>query len=112
QTSWNANTCCTDFVNLFDQYEIESTQGYMGVFAEDVSCSSSSWSCYGSGDGYEFQQKAKDDPCFAVETCAITLRNLRQHYGPINRKEAELQRGADDMFKGVQELVDGFEAVA
>lgn len=102
QTSFNASSACTDFLNLFDSYEIESPQGYMDVFAEGVSCNSSSWSCYGSGDGLRFQKLAKYDPTFAVETCGITLRNLRQHYGPINRKEAELRREADEMFIQVE----------
>jgi peptidoglycan hydrolase-like protein with peptidoglycan-binding domain len=106
QTSWNARVCCTDFVNLFDQYTVDSPQGYMGVFAEDVSCSSSEWASYGSGDGLRFQELCKYNPTFAVETCGITLRNLRQHYGPINRKEAELKREADDMLWRVQSLVD------
>jgi hypothetical protein len=106
QTSWNARVCCTDFINLFDQYEIESEQGYMGVFEQGVSCSSSSWSCYGSGDGYRFQQLCKYNPTFAVETCAIVLRNLCQHYGPINRKEAELRLEADEMFQAVQRYME------
>ena len=106
QTSFNASTACTDFLNLFDQYEIDSPQGYMSIFAEGVSCSSGSWSCYGSGNGYRFQQLCKYDPTLAVETCATTLRRLRQHYGPINRKEAELRREADDMFMEVQRLLE------
>ena len=106
QTSWNASTCCTDFINLADSYEVESPQGYMGVFGEGVTCSSSSWSCYGSGDGFRFQKLCKYDPAFAVETAGITCRNLRQHYGPINRKEAELRREADDMFREVQALLE------
>jgi peptidoglycan hydrolase-like protein with peptidoglycan-binding domain len=106
QTSFNASSCCTDFLNLFDQYEIESEQGYMSIFDDGVSCSSSSWACYGSGDGYKFQQLCKYDPTFAVENCGIVLRNLRQHYGPINRKEAELRPEADEMFQAIQRLME------
>jgi N-acetylmuramoyl-L-alanine amidase len=106
QTSWNAHACSEYFVDLFEQYEIESTQGYMSIFAQGVSCSSADWECYGSGDGYQFQKKCKYDPTFAVESCAITLRNLRQHYGPINRKEAELRIEADELFKQVQQYLE------
>jgi Putative peptidoglycan binding domain len=112
QTSFNASTCCTDFLNLFDQYEKDSPQGYMGIFSEGVTCSSSDWACYGTGDGYRFQELCKFNPTFAVETCGITLRCLRQHYGPINRKEAEVKREADDMFWRVQNLVDSLRAAA
>lgn len=106
QTSWNARASSPYFVDLFDQYKIDSPQGYMSIFAQGVSCSSSEWSCYGSGNGFQFQKLCKYNPTFAVETCAIVLRDLRQHYGPINRKEAELRREADDMFKAVQTYLE------
>lgn len=109
QASWNASNCCTDFINLFDQYDVASPQGYQKVFSEDVSCSSSDWQSYGSGDGYKFQELCKWSPTFAVETCAIGLRNLRQHWGPINRKEVELRQDADDMLKEVQDYIDTLE---
>jgi hypothetical protein len=107
QTSWNAHNCSDQFDTLADQYDKSSVQGYMSVFAEGVSCSSSSWDCYGSGAGYDFQETCKWSPVYAVETCAITLRNLRQHYGPINRKEAEIRTDSDTMFKAVEDYVRG-----
>ncbi len=115
QTSWNARNACTDFIVLFDQYEVarkeaeplvEAPQGYLPEWSEGVSCSTTQWSCYGSGDGYLFQEMCKHIPTFAVETNAITLRNLRQHYGPINRREAELRPNADLLFKEVEVIVD------
>jgi GH25 family lysozyme M1 (1,4-beta-N-acetylmuramidase) len=106
QTSWDAHGSSPYFVDLYEQYEIESKQGYMSIFAQGVSCSSSSWACYGSGDGYHFQELCKYNPTFAVESAAIVLRNLRQHYGPINRKEAELRREADDLFRAVQTFLE------
>jgi hypothetical protein len=105
QTSWNASNCCTDFLNEADMYDKDSPQGYMSVFAEEVSCSSSSWACYGSGDGLRFQETCKYSPVYAVETCGLTLRNLRTHYGPIGRKEAELRSEADAMLKRIEDLV-------
>jgi hypothetical protein len=105
QTSWNAHNCSDAFDALADQYDKSSPQGYMSVFAAGVSCSSSDWASYGSGAGYDFQETCKWSPVYAVETCAITLRNLRQHYGPINRKEAEIRVDADTMFRSVQDYV-------
>jgi hypothetical protein len=43
---------------------------------------------------------------------ALGLRSLRQHWGPINRKEAELRPEADDMLWQVQELVGDPRAVS
>lgn len=105
QTSWNAHNCDDAFNTLADQYDKSSPQGYMSVFAEGVSCSSSSWSSYGSGAGYDFQETCKWSPVYAVETCGVTLRNLRQHYGPINRKEAEIRLDADTMFRAVEDYI-------
>lgn len=112
QSSWNFSTCCTDIVNLFDQYDMDSPQGYMYIFAEGVSCSSSDWNCYGSGDGYRYQKLAKYNPVFACESTAIGLRNLRKHWGPINEKAAEVRREADDMLWRVQQLVDRSQVIA
>jgi hypothetical protein len=105
QTSYNAHVCSPHFDTLCDQYDKSSVQGYMSVFAQGVSCSSSDWACYGSGAGYKFQETAKWSPCFAVETCAITLRNLRAHYGPVNRREVELCKEADDMLRQIEDYV-------
>ena len=114
QTSYNAHTCSNSFDLLFDAFEAAKTtdnpQGFLKYFEEDVDCDSSSWSNYGSGDGAKFQSMCKNQPAFACETCAIVLRNLRQHYGPINRREAELKTDADKMLKQVQDYVDSMSA--
>jgi hypothetical protein len=110
QTSYNAHACADEFDQTFEEYRAgESTdnpQGFLAVFAQGVSCSSSDWSCYGSGNGYKFQDMCKKQPAFAVETCAITLRNLCNHYGPINRLEAELRSEADEMLGAIQNYID------
>src|SRR5260370_31011 len=79
------------------------------VFAVEVECLPENWAWYGSGAGYEFQELCKSCPAFAVESCAVGLRNLRQHWGPIGRKEVELLQEADDMFLDVQDYVDEME---
>jgi hypothetical protein len=109
QTSFNASGASDpEFDNLMAEYSDPANRPtcYLDTFAEQVSCSESDWGCYGSGVGYDFQQLCKSCPAFAVETCALTLRNLCNHYGPIVRKETELKREADEMFKAVQDYVD------
>jgi hypothetical protein len=88
--------------------------GYLDVFREGVSCSQKNWDCYGSpsSDGYQFQKLCKEAPTYSVESCGVGLRNLRKHWGPINRKEVTLRKEADDMFRQVQDYVDQMEAVA
>jgi hypothetical protein len=115
QTSYNAHDCHPTFDPLMNEFATGATvgnhpgsvSGFAKVFAIGVSCSQSDWDCYGSGRGYDFQLLCKTQPAFAVESCALVLRNRCQHYGPIKRKEVELRRDADDMFRAVQRYVDG-----
>ena len=39
-------------------------------------------------------------------SAAVGLRRLRQHWGPINRKEAELRTDADNVYKQVQQYLE------
>jgi hypothetical protein len=114
QTSYNAHSSSDpEFSNLMEEYSNPQNEGtcYFDAFAEDVECSEDDWDCYGSGQGYDFQKLCKDCPAFSVETAALTLRNLCNHYGPIIRQETELRADADHMFKTVQDYVDEIEPV-
>jgi hypothetical protein len=114
QTSYNAHSFHPTFDQLMDEYAAgggSNPQGFLNVFAEGVYCNSSSWSCYGSGRGYQFQKMAKEQPAFAVETCAVVARNRCDHYGPLIRKECELRPEADEMLMAVQAYIDRSEAV-
>jgi hypothetical protein len=105
QMSWNARACSPLMQTLFDQYSVATPLCALAVFASDVSCSEEDWQSYGSGPGFEYQEQAKHCPQFAVETAAIGLRNLRQHWGPINRKEVELTSEADALFLDIEDIL-------
>src|SRR5262245_8050058 len=107
QTSYNAHSATSEFDKVMDAYEAGQRHGYLDYFDDNVTCSASNWANYGSGRGRQFQEMCKTQPAFAVETCALTLRNLRKHYGPINRKEAELKQEADWMLLNVQRYILG-----
>ena len=109
QTSFNAHAFSDpEFVDLMAEYSDPSNQGtcYLSAFEQEVSCDADDWSCYGSGQGYQFQLLCKECPPFAVETCALTLRNRCDHYGPIIRGETELIEQAVDLFREVRRYVD------
>jgi hypothetical protein len=106
QMSWNASSCSDEMQKLMDAYTSDGAACALDVFKQGVSCSQSDWSCYGSGSGAEYQALAKSCPQFAVETAAIGLRNLRQHWGPINRHEAELREESDEMLQAVQAFLE------
>jgi N-acetylmuramoyl-L-alanine amidase len=105
QSSWNFHSSSDEIDKLFAEYQDDSSNCYEDVFAEGVSCSSSDWSIYGSGDGAAYQDLAKHCPAFACESTAVGLRNIRQHWGPINRYEAELRAEADQLFMQVEAIL-------
>jgi putative peptidoglycan binding protein len=110
QMSWNAANSNTDMVVLQDSYSLAAPeQGYMDIFSVNVECDASDWGCYGTGRGLAYQEMAKAFPLFACETAALGLRVLRQHWGPINRKEVEILSEADDMFQEVQDIIVGVQ---
>jgi hypothetical protein len=105
QMSWNASSSSSEMQKLMDQYRDHPPQCALDIFREGVSCSESEWASHGSGDGYDYQALAKSCPQFAVETTAIGMRNLRQHWGPINRYEVEVMPEADQMLRAVQAVM-------
>lgn len=109
QTSWNIRSCSNEIPPLLDLWQPgDQRQCYLSVFKKEVSCPSSDWSNYGSGDGEAYQEISKCCPPFHIEVTAIGLRNLRQHWGPINRYEAEVKQEANVMFHAVQKYVDSW----
>jgi hypothetical protein len=110
QTSWNFHVCCTDTVDLLNEYYIglgedPVPQCALDVFKRDVVCTSSEWTSYGSGKGLDFQDLCKECPQFAVESTAVGLRFIRKHWGPINRKEVQIVSEADDLFKEIEAIL-------
>jgi hypothetical protein len=107
QTSWNIRSCSSEIPPLLDVWQPgDQAQCYLPIFRKEVSCSSSEWACYGSGDGYHYQEVSKSCPPFHAEVTLVGLRKLRQHWGPINRYEVEIRPEADGMFKAIQDYVD------
>jgi len=105
QMSWDAHGASRQIPRLLDEYQANGGGGYREIFCEGVTPHRGDLDNCGSGTGLRFQQLCKDCPGFAVETAAVGLRNLRTHWGPINRREAELRPEADDMLQQVQRLV-------
>ncbi|WP_221392590.1 hypothetical protein [Dyadobacter sp. NIV53] len=105
QTSFNAGSANLLMPLLFDEY-LQHPNGFVEIFREDIRCRPADLENFGSGPGKEFQQLSKDCPAFAAEFAAIGLRNVRKHWGPINRHEAEIRLECDEILLAVQEIVD------
>jgi hypothetical protein len=111
QQSWNSNSCCTDIEELLEEYrggiedETPPAQCQLTAFAREVECGADDWDNYGSGTGAEFQALCKQCPAFAVEAAAVGIRNLRQHWGPIGRREVELAQEANTLFAEIDDIL-------
>lgn len=104
QQSHDSFVASAELPKLMDAYEANPSWGFQGIFREGVPGGPSP--NLGSGTGAEFQRLCKLSPSFAVESAAVGLRTIRTHWGPINRKEAELRPEADAMFAQVQQIVE------
>jgi hypothetical protein len=104
QVSFNSSSAHFLLGALFDQYK--GSADFQDIFADGVTCGPADWQNWGTGDGADFQALTKQCPAFAVEYAALGLRKIRTHWGPINRKTAELKTEADDLFKAVSKFVD------
>jgi len=106
QTSFNARRASPLLPKLFADFKGKPTPSYLDIFKEGVRCKDTNLENFGEGDGRDFQKLSKECPFFAVQFAAIGLRNIRRHWGPINRHDAEVKPDADTLFKEVQKLVD------
>ena len=88
---------------LFDAY-LDRTD-LLDVFSAGVTCKASDWRNHGKGAGGKFQNAMKKCPLFAVLYTAQFLRKARRHWGPINRREAQVHPDAVILFKSVRAIL-------
>ena len=108
QQSWNSRVASPELPKLFAAYSAKP-DGFLSIFREGLSGSASSNA--GSGDGAAFQALCKSCPAFAVEAAAVGLRTIRRHWGPINRREAEIRPEAETLLLQVQKVIDAAPAL-
>lgn len=105
QTSYDSMGTNSELSKLYSEYKASnSSRCFLDTFKEGVSCSS--MSNLGTGAGADYQAFNKSCPAFATEYAMTMLRIQRSHYGPINRKEAEVIPACDQLLKNVQDLID------
>lgn len=100
QVSYNSHRATPTLDHLLQVYQ--GRTDLQDVFSEGVRCSAEAWEDWGAGAGHDFQHLTKHCPAFAVAYTAVLLRHLRKHWGPINRKEAEIRPEATELFQAVR----------
>ena len=104
QTSYDSIVLSNELSKLYAEYKATPGRCYLEVFKEGASCSNTA--TLGTGAGADYQNFNKSCPAFAAEYAMTMLRIQRGHYGPINRKEAEVVPVCNDMLKNVQDLIE------
>ena len=103
QTSFNVRSRAPAVLKLFEMYKNADADILLDVYKEGVRASiSRDW---GTGPGREFQRLSKHSPDFAAQVAAIGIRTARDHWGPLNRREALVLKSADDMLQKVQATI-------
>jgi N-acetylmuramoyl-L-alanine amidase/Putative peptidoglycan binding domain len=105
QTSWNIKAGSSAIPPLLGEFWT-NPHGFLNEFREGLAPTSSNLNSYGSGDGVRYQWLSRFCPLFHVLVTGVGMRTLRQHWGPINRREVTIKREADTLLQDVQSLVD------
>lgn len=104
QTSYNSIAASVELKKLYAEYKSNKNRCMLSTFKEGVTCRSQS--ILGTGEGAAYQRLNKECPAFAAEYAMVMLRVLRAHYGPINRKEAEVISSCNNMLDQVESVVE------
>ena len=104
QTSYDSMGASPELSKLYAEYQATPGRCYLDVFK--VGAASCSGSNLGTGAGVIYQAFNKSCPAFATEYAMTMLRIQRSHYGPINRKEAEVVPACGQLLKSVQDLIN------
>jgi len=108
QTSWGASRTSSVLPAMFQSYKSKKSGCFLSTFKEGVSCSTSDWKNWGTGEGMEWQKLTKECPAFGLEYGSVLLRTLggnKGEFGPLRRREAEIKPECDSMLKSIQTYV-------
>jgi len=105
QASWGAHFSNPALLRLHKRYQAGNEKCFLDVFSKGVSCAASEAKNWGTGEGVIWQKMTKECPTYAVEYSAILLRTsggTNGEFGPLRRKEAELNLNCNEMLKQVE----------
>jgi hypothetical protein len=103
QFSYNLMQASPLLKKLYDEYRSSRFRCFRSVYDEGVSCAPHT--IVGNGAAEDFQRFTKSCPAFATEFALLSVRIVRKHYGPINRKEVELRKTCETMFERVEDII-------
>ncbi len=106
QASYDSMGATPELRQLYNEYKSNPQRCHLDVFKAGVSCSAQEIVGVGTPGG-EYQAFNKACPAFAAEYAMTLIRVLRAHFGPINRKEAEILPACEAMLGDVEGFLLG-----
>jgi hypothetical protein len=104
QTSYDSMVLSPELSKLYSEYKAAPEKCFLDVFKQGTSCKA--LNILGTGPGADYQAFNIACPAFATEYAMTMLRLSRSHYGPINRREAQVVPACHDLLKSVQDFID------
>lgn len=104
QVSYDSMAASSELKKLYQEYQATPERCLLSTFQEGVKCKSQD--VLGDGEGAKFQVFNKACPAFAAEYAMILLRLRRSHFGPINRKEAEVNPNCESLLKNISDFIE------
>lgn len=108
QQSWNSRSSSPALPELFDTFW-DAPIGFLETFNEGTMPTASNLENIGETQGTSWQWLVKYAPAAACMCAAVCLRVLRNHFGPINRREVDTSTfpEADELLLQVQAIIQG-----
>lgn len=104
QVSYDSMGASSELKALYQEYQASPERCHLQTFKEGVTCKSQG--ILGSGAGATYQKFNKACPAFATEYAMAMLRLRRSHFGPINRRAAQVVSSCGTLLSNVQKIVD------
>lgn len=108
QSSYNSMGAHPKLKEVYAEYSKDgaySDRCELSLWKENVKRCDSKSPNLGTGPGVAFQDLSKVCPMFAAEYNMALIRNLRNHFGPLTRKEAEIVPACGSLLDQVEKLV-------
>jgi hypothetical protein len=110
QVSYDSMGASAELKALYLEYQASPERCQLATYKEGVTCKAQG--ILGTGAGATYQKFNKACPAFAAEYGMTMLRLRRSHFGPINRKAAQVVSSCGTMLANVQKIVDSNQEAA
>ena len=94
----------TELKKLYEEYKNNPEKCLLKTFKEGVTCKNQT--ILGTGAGADYQVFNKSCPAFAAEYAMTFIRLTRSHFGPLNRKTAQVKPACANLLGAVKNIIE------